>query len=269
MPENQAHGKTWEKELGRNVYGAMQAELDTISHTAPIDVPSAFNRLEGVDISIKVTCTDTIDMADIVRVFDEVSSDKRIHMVVVLWEQNSPTTKKLKSITEVDLTNSVELLFGAVKREQLVHLVTAAKAVGKVRSSVSAEERAQRISSAYAMRNELQELSGIMHFHLMFYTNDPSRVQGQFKRFYQFVKEHPSRLIAESQTCDFRGGKISEVIESTPRVRNKKVSPEVAHWKNVEKNNPGLELTKKGLPNKRSKANKDILAKFPFIQSSE
>jgi hypothetical protein len=212
MPENQAHGKIWEKELGRNVYGAMQAELDTISHIAPIDITSAFNRLEGVDISIKVTGTDTIDMADAVRVFDEVSSGEGIHMVVVLWEQNSPTTKKLKSITEVDLTNSVELLFGSVKREQLVDLVTATKAVGKVRSSVSAEERAQKISSAKDLCAELHRISGLMHFHLMFYTNECSRVQGQFKRFYQFVKEHPERLVAESQTCEFRGGKKTRKV---------------------------------------------------------
>lgn len=264
MPENQAHGKKWERDLGLNVYKAMQAELDTVSHTAPIDVPHEFNRLEGVDVSIKVTGKDTIDMADILRIYDEFGSGKKIHMTVVFWEQNTPTTKKIKSITEVDLTNSRELLFGSVKREQLVDLDTATKAVGKVRPSVSAEERAQKISSAKHLRDELHRISGCMHFHLMIYTKEPSRVQGQFIRFYQFVKEHPARLVAESQTCEFRGGKIAEEIESTPRVRNKKVSPEVSHWENVKKNNPELELTKKGVPYKRSKINKDIIAKFPF-----
>jgi hypothetical protein len=264
MPENQGHGKKWETDLGLNVYKATQAELDTVPHTAPIDVPNAFNRLEGIDVSIKVTGKDTIDMADILRVYDEVNGGKKFHITVVFWEQNGPTTKKLKSISEVDLTNSRELLFGSVKREQLVDLVTATKAVGKMRPSVSAEERAQKISSAKRLCAELHRISRYMHFHLMFYTNDPSRVQGQFTRFYQFVKEHPERLVAESQTCEFRGGKIAEEIESTPRVRNKKVSPEVSHWENVKKNNPELELTKKGLPSKRSKVNKDIIANFPF-----
>jgi hypothetical protein len=266
MPENQGHGKKWETDLGLNVYKASQAELDTLSHTAPIDVPSAFNRLDGIDVSIKVTGKDTIDMADAVRIYDEFGSGKKIHMTVVFCEQNSPTTKKVKSITEIDLTNSRELLFGSVKREQLVDLVTATKAVGKVRPSVSAEERAQKISSAKHLSAELHRISGCMHFHLMFYTNEPSRVQGQFTRFYQFVKEHPERVVAESHTFEFRGGKIAEEIESTPRVRNKKVSPEVSHWENVKKNNPELELTKKGLPSKRSKVNKDIIAKFPFTR---
>ena len=222
MPENQGHGKTWETDLGLNVYKATQAELDTVSHTAPIDVPRAFNRLEGIDVSIKVSGKDTIDMADI------VSSGEKFHVTVVLWEQNSPTTKKLKSITEVDLTNSVELLFGSVKREQLVDLVTAAKAVGKVRPTVTAEERARQISSAYAMRDELHRLSGFMHIHLMFYTNTASRVQGQFTRFRQFVTENPDRLVAESQTCEFRGGRIANEITSTKRFRNKKPGPDSA-----------------------------------------
>ena len=228
MPENQGHGKTWEKDLGLNVYKATEAELATVSHTAPIDVPRAFNRLEGIDVSIKVSGKDTIDMADIVRVFDEVSSGEKFHVTVVLWEQNSPTTKKLKSITEGDLTNSVELMFGSVKREQLVDLVTAAKAVGKVRPTVTAEERARQISSAYAMRDELHRLSGFMHIHLMFYTNTASRVQGQFTRFRQFVAENPGRLVAESQTCEFRGGRIANEIPSTKRVRNKKPGPDSA-----------------------------------------
>lgn len=221
MPENQGHGKIWEKDLGLNVYKATREELDTVSHTAPIDIPSNFNRIDGIDISIKVSGKDTIDMADVVRVFDEVSNDQKIHMTVVHWEKKDATTKKLKSITEVDLTKSVTLLFETVTREQLVELVKITKTVGKVRHDVSAEQRASQISSAYAMRDELHKISGIMHFHLMFYTNNPSRVQGQFTQFSKFVKENPERLIASSENGEFRGGKITEEIASTPRQRKK------------------------------------------------
>ena len=222
MPENQAHGKKWEKDLGINVYKATEAELKSVSHTAAIDVPHAFNRLENIDVSIKVSGKDTIDMADIIRVFDEVSSGNKIHMTVVSWVQKDSNTKKLISITEVDLTDSVSLLFGSVTREQLLMLVATAKAVGKIRPNVSKEEREKQISSTYTMRDELQKISGLMHFHLMFYSNNPSRVQGQFKQFSQFVKENPLRLIAQSHTCDFRGGRIAEEITSTPRKRKSK-----------------------------------------------
>ena len=93
MPENQGHGKTWERELGLNVYKATEAELDSVSHTAPIDVPRAFNRLDGTDISIKVSGGDAIDMGDIIRLFKEVSSGEKIHMTVIAWVQKDSTTK--------------------------------------------------------------------------------------------------------------------------------------------------------------------------------
>ena len=223
MPENQGHGKTWEKDLALNVYKTSEAEMASISHTAAIDVPRQFNRLDGVDISIKVSGKDTIDMADVVRVFDEVSSGEKIHMTVVLWEQRDPTTKKLKNVTQVDLTDSAPILFGSVIREQLVTLTTMAKAVGKVRYDVSAEQRAAQISAAYKMRDELHAISGFMHLHLMFYTNNPSRVQGQLTHFSRFVQENPTRLIADSKTGEFRGGKIAEEIVSSCRIRHKKL----------------------------------------------
>jgi len=222
MPENQGHGKKWEKIIGMNVYKATEEELDAIPHTAPIDVPKEINRLDGINISIKVSGKDTIDMADAVRVYDEVRSEETIHMTVLLWEQKDANTKKIKSITEIDLTNSLELLFGTVTREELVKLVEEAKKVGKVRPGISPEERAKQISLAYSIRDELHTKTGCMHFHLMFYTNNPSRVQGQFTQFQRFLKENPSRVIAESFTGSFRGGAISEEIVSTKRVRNTK-----------------------------------------------
>ena len=223
MPESQGHGKPWEKDLGINVYKATQEEIDSIPYTAPIDVPREFNRLDGIDISVKVSGKDTIDMADITRVFDEVSSGENIHMTVVKWIQNTPTTKKLTSVTEVDLTNSRSILFGTVSRDQLVELVTLSKSVGKVRPDVSSEERVSKIAAAYKMRDELHKITGIMHFHLMFYTKNASRVQGQFTEFSKFVEKNPSRLIAESKTGEFRGGRIAEEIPSTKRIRHKKI----------------------------------------------
>jgi hypothetical protein len=231
MPENQGHGKTWEKDLGINVYKATEEEVNSVPRTAPIDVPRGFNRLEGVDVSIKVSGKDTIDMGDILRVYDEVSSGEKIHMTVVHWQQKDPSTKKIKSITEVDLTNSANILFGSVSREQLVILDTTTKTAGKVRPDVTVQEREQNIKSVYAMRDELHKTSGFMHYHLMFYRNTktPSRVQGQFTHFSQFVKENPERVIAVSETGEFRGGRIAEEIASTKRNRKKQESHSTPH----------------------------------------
>lgn len=217
MPENQGHGKRWEKDLGINVYKATEAELNSVSHTAPIDVPRAFNRLDGTDVSIKVSGGNAIDMGDIVRVFNEVSSGQKIHMTVVTWEQQNPTTKKLKSITEVDLTNSVNLLFGTVTLSEIEELVAYVKAIPHHGRTAQHQATYKRMASDLKKKN-----GGWISYAPKVDSATQRRVQGHFSQFSQFVKENPSRVIATSQTGEFRGGKIAEEIVSTPRVRNKK-----------------------------------------------
>ena len=217
MPENQGHGKFWERELALNVYNATQEELDTVSHTAPIDVPRAFNRLEGVDISVKVSGGDAIDMGDILRVFKEVSSGDTIHMTVIQWTQKDDSTKKLKSITEVDLTNSVHLLFGKVSLSEIEELVTYVKSIphhGRTK-----EHQAIYKKMAFALK---EKSGGWISYAPKVDSKTQRRVQGHFTQFQKFLEEHPERIVAQSQTNEFRGGKISEEISSTKRIRHKK-----------------------------------------------
>ena len=213
MPENQAHGKSWERDLGLNVYKATEAELDSVSHTAPIDVPRAFNRLDGTDISIKVSGGDAIDMGDIVRVF-------KIHMTVISWIQKDPTTKKLKSLTEVDLTNSVKLIFGTATLSEIEELVGYVKAIPHYGRTAEHQATYKRMAAA------LKEKSGgWISYAPKVDSATQRRVQGHFSQFSRFVQENPSRVVATSQTGEFRGGRITEEIVSTPRVRNKKPAP--------------------------------------------
>ena len=223
MPENQAHGKSWERDLGLNVYKATEAELDSVSHTAPIDVPRAFNRLDGTDISIKVSGGDAIDMGDIVRVFKEVSSGEKIHMTVISWIQKDPTTKKLKSLTEVDLTNSVKLIFGTATLSEIEELVGYVKAIPHYGRTAEHQATYKRMAAA------LKEKSGgWISYAPKVDSATQRRVQGHFSQFSRFVQENPSRVVATSQTGEFRGGRITEEIVSTPRVRNKKPRPDSA-----------------------------------------
>lgn len=224
MPESQAHGKKWEESISTGPFRVSKEHYKLIKHTARYDLPGELNHLDnGVNIQIKTTGRDTVDLGDALRMFDNVKEGQpKLHMVVLKHKQKDPTTKKLESVTEADLTNSGKLLFNGVTREQVENLDKTAKAVGKVRPDVSPEQRRYQIDTAYAMRDELHKISGCFRFHLMFYTNKPSRVQGQLD-FKQFKREHPERIIAESQTGEFRGGTITEEIVSPPRKRNKKV----------------------------------------------
>jgi hypothetical protein len=114
MPEVQKHGFSWEKDLIHNVYGATPAEMAAVKYTSKMDLPSALNHKDGVDVSIKATGTpNSVCMADCLRVYDEVSSGKPLHLTVVTYKQDDEAnTKTLTAVTEVDLTNSVAQLFG-------------------------------------------------------------------------------------------------------------------------------------------------------------
>ena len=83
--------------------------MEEIKYTSKNDLPAKFNRLGNYDISVKTSGKkNNVCMADCLRVFDSVNSQKPIHIVVVNYEQNdSNNTKKISTITEIDLTNSI------------------------------------------------------------------------------------------------------------------------------------------------------------------
>lgn len=167
MPEVQKHGFSWEKDLIHNIYGATEAELKNIKYTSKMDLPSSLNRKNPVDLSIKTTCSaNAVCMADCLRMYDAVSSGTPLHMTVIYYKQNDTNnTKRLICITEVNLTNSVTLLFGSITRMQIEELDRAVKAVPQKRSP-SAEE----YKKMYSIRDTLQPLSGDIHLDIKCYS---------------------------------------------------------------------------------------------------
>lgn len=214
MPEVQKHGFSWEKDLIHNVYGATPAEMAAVKYTSKMDLPGALNHKDGVDVSIKATGTpNSVCMADCLRVYDEVSSGKPLHLTVVTYKQDDEAnTKTLTAVTEVDLTNSVAQLFGTITRAQIEELDRAVKAIPQKRAPTP-EERV----TIYGIRDRLQPLSGAIHLDIKC-NSQQSRLQCSFNRFQTFLKDHPGRIIAQSTTGDFRGGKIIEIISSARRV---------------------------------------------------
>jgi len=214
MPEVQKHGFSWEKDLIRNVYGATEEELASIKYTSKMDLPATLNHKDGVDVSIKTTCSlNAVCMADCLRVYDEVSSGKPLHLTVVTYKQNDETqTKTITNIVEVDLTNSVTQLFGTITRDELEELVKAVKAVPQKRAPTPEEYQ-----TMYAIRDRLQKLSVAIHLDIKC-NSQQSRLQCSFNRFQTFLKDHTSRIIAQSTTAEFRDGRLTETISSSRRV---------------------------------------------------
>jgi hypothetical protein len=215
MPEVQKHGFSWEKDLIRNVYGATEEELASIKYTSKMDLPATLNHKDGVDVSIKTTCSlNAVCMADCLRVYDEVSSGKPLHLTVVTYKQNDETqTKTITNIVEVDLTNSVTELFGTLTRVELEELDRAVKAIPK--GSSPTKEIKESLQSLHA---SLQKKSGAIYMNIKCDSKSQRRLQCSFNRFQTFLKDHTSRIIAQSTTAEFRDGRLTETISSSRRV---------------------------------------------------
>jgi hypothetical protein len=215
--EVQAHGFSWEKEIISNVYRATSEELKEIKYNNKMDLPANLNRLDKCDVSVKTSCSqNAVCMADCLRVFDAVSSGNPIHMVVVHYTQDDTNTKKISTITEVDLTDSRDLLFGTLTRSQIEELDKAVKFVPQKRKPTEEE-----YNKMYSLRDSLQKLSGAIHLDIKC-NSTQSRLQCSFNRFQQFVEKNPTKIVAKSNTNEFRGGVISSQITSSRRVFKKK-----------------------------------------------
>ena len=216
--EVQLHGIIWEKDFLRNVFGVTKKELEEMKYTSKMDLPAHINRLDNCDVSIKTSCSqNVVCMADCLRVFDAVSSGKPIHMVVIYYLQDDTSnTKKIINITEVDLTDSRDLLFGTLTRCQIEELDKAVKSVPQKRKPTEEE-----YNNMYSLRDSLQNLSGAIHLDIKC-NSTQSRLQCSFNRFQQFVEKNPLKIVAKSNTNEFRGGTITTEITSSRRVFKKK-----------------------------------------------
>ena len=217
--EVQSHGFVWEYEIITKVYGATPEELTSIKYTSKMDLPSNMNHRDNCDVSIKTSCSlNAVCMADCLRIFDAVGSESPIHMVVIYYIQDDiNNVKKLSTITEVDLTNSREQLFGTLTRVQLEELVTAVKSVPQKRKPTDDE-----YTKMYAIRDSLQPLSNAIHLDIKC-NSTQSRLQCSFNHFQEFIEKNQERLVAKSNTNEFRGVTISSEVASSRRAfKNKK-----------------------------------------------
>ena len=211
--EVQSHGFFWEKELITKVYGATEEEIRHIKYNSKMDLPSCFNHIGNYDVSIKTTNNDNmVCMADCLRIFDAVDSGDPFHLVVIHYYQNTLTTKKIKSIIEIDLTSSRSILFGEIKRFQIEDLNKIIKSVPNKRKPTKEEHL-----KMYSYRDHLKKISGYIYFNIKC-NSTQSRLQCSFNNFKKFMENNPSRIISKNVGNKFIGCEITEEIISTPRI---------------------------------------------------
>jgi len=215
----QGHGFSIEKDIMRTIYHMTEEEIKSIPYTSKVDIPANLNRLDHCDVSIKASCNPhMVCMADCLRFYDSVCSGNPIHMIVVHYCQMGDI-KKITTITEIDLTDSCEALFGSLTRADIETLDRAVKAVPQ-KKKPSEEER----KTMYDIRDSLQKQSGAIHLDIKC-NSTQSRLQCSFNRFQQFLETHPTRIVAKSNTHEFRGGALSPEIVSSRRVFKKTLAP--------------------------------------------
>ena len=218
--EVQAHGFLWERQLLTRVYGVTAEEMATITYTHHIDCPAAFNHTTHANVSIKTTGSNTICMGDALTIFDKVATKSKegapLHLTVVRYKQATPTTKQVKEIIVVNLTDSLELLFGTALRADVEALDRLVKAVPQKRSPTPEEHTA-----IYALQKSLKaKLKGI--YLNVKCDSKQSRLQCSINKWAAFIAANPDRVIVKSAGPSLYGGTIDEIIESAPRKLKKK-----------------------------------------------
>lgn len=217
--EVQSHGFTWELDLLTSVYGASLDELRLcgVKYTSKFDLPACLNRRGDYSVSVKTSSSmRTVCMADALRLFDICESGERWSLVVVHYVQNDlDKVKHLRQIVEVDLTGTRRELFGTLTREQIARLDAEVKKVPQRRRPTAAEHELM-----YALQRELQPHSAAIYLNIKC-NSTQSRLQCSFNKFDDFIREYPSRIIAQSNTGEFRGNRVIEQVMSGRRILKK------------------------------------------------
>lgn len=222
--EVQKHGFIWEKEILQKIYNL--TDLKTIKYTNKSDLPSLFNCIDSADISIKTTCSlNAVCMADCIRIYDAVSNNQPLHMIVIHYKQVDKT-KKIISIIEVDLTNSAELLFGSITRSQIEELDKIIKEIPQKRKPTLEEYK-----KIYSFRDSLQKNSKSIHLDIKC-NSQQSRLQCSFNHFQDFFNNNPLRIITKGGYINdeyfFRG--ISIISEIISEKRTFGIKPSIVNY---------------------------------------
>jgi hypothetical protein len=216
--EVQKHGFTWEDEIIRNVFHVSDDSRKQIKYTAKMDLPLTLNKLDRCDVSIKTTGSpNTVCMGDCLRVYDSICSNKPLHLLVVTYNQDDVNNKKkLKEIIQVDITGLKDKLFGGITREDIEELDKAVKNVPQNRKPTPDEHKAM-----FNIQKILQEKSCAIYFNIKC-DSKQSRLQCSFNSFREFIERNLDKVIAQSNTNEFRGGVISLELESGRRKLKKR-----------------------------------------------
>ncbi len=215
--EVQKHGFIWEAELCKNVFLASDDEYKSIPYTCKYDLPAIYNHLDNINLSIKTTCSkNNICMADCLTLYEIINSGDVMHLCVIIYKQIN-NKKILENIIEIDLTGLTKELFGTLTYDEIKKYATLIKSIETNRRPTTEENKTMN-----TMQKALQLKSGAIKLNRKIDSKTQRRLQCSFNKFQLFISNNKNKIVAQSNTEEFRDGKIRKELISERRKFNKK-----------------------------------------------
>jgi hypothetical protein len=200
MSASQQNGHDFDTEIKR-IYN-----VTNVGYTSIHDIPSEFN--EGIPASIKSSLGDTCDCGDAVRMFHN-SQLERYQFIRGRFEQVGEQ-KHLREVHLVDMSNSMNLLWGTVTLEELTALNELTKSYRPGNEDVR--------KAVHALKDKLNEKSGLMKFRPKM-DSAQHRLQCSIPNWSNLITTHPERILYHTVTGLFRETQLTTVKNSLPRTR--------------------------------------------------
>jgi len=211
--QSQAHGLFFNDEIREKVFDLPKL----INDTEKYDICCHDNKFDcNENISIKVSGNNNIDCGDILRFYD-IDDEQKITIILIRYKQVN-TTKQITEILEINYNKELrDILFGTLPRKVLEGYVNYIKSIeyGPVLADIKKKYKDCKIK----MQNEFNMRINISP---KVYSKRQRRVQCSIPKIDELFTNHPEFVIAKNTDSSIRGIKITESIESEPRVRNTK-----------------------------------------------
>jgi hypothetical protein len=211
--QSQAHGLFFNDEIREKVFDLPKL----INDTEKYDICCHDNKFDcNENISIKVSGNNNIDCGDILRFYD-IDEDEKITIILIRYKQVN-TTKQITEILEINYNKELrDILFGTIPRKVLEGYVNYIKSIehGPVSPDIKKKYKDCKIK----MQNEFNMCINISP---KVDSKKQRRVQCSIPKIDELFTHHHEFVIARNTDSSIRGVKITESIESGPRVRNTK-----------------------------------------------
>lgn len=203
MPENQAHGSTFENLIRTIGFSLPNQQNNTNIHDISIG---------NENISVKSTGCDNVDCGDIYR-FSNYNHKEKCHNIVIIQYKQSDNKKFIKNIIEISYTQELrDYLFGTITNDEITEYINLIKSIPKGKNTD--KYYLHKKSNLEKDNNMKIKISPKVDSH------EQRRVQCSFN-----IDDIPKEFITYNSSTNtgspniFRGKQLPEYISSKSRSR--------------------------------------------------